>query len=349
MTLLFLDSFDSYASNADLATRWTVSAGGAGDISYATVGRNGIGKALKHTDDSNYIQRLIGSNEAVLFCGFAFKADDFTSGSAVSLFSLFDSVTEQCGLALFDSQPYFYRSNLNAVLGAATRAFRAGKWYYVEIKMTVTSSLGVAGMILKVNGETWIQLDSGNSQDSANAYADSFMLGNWHNNHTDMYYDDFYILNPTGAAPYNTFLGNVQIESIRPNGNGTTSNFTGSDADSTDNYLHIDEVDPDGDTSYLESEAVGDIDLHTLGSLVGGVPQTIFGVQSVLVARKTSSGSRTGRHVLRTGASNYTGSSFSPEESFLGFEEVWEENPDTVLPWVEADITGLESGIKVQA
>jgi len=203
---------------------------------------------------------------------------------------------------------------------------------------------------LKVNGETWLQVDSGDSQVSVNAYANSFTFGSADSSNLGAYplYDDFYILNDSGPAPYNTFLGDLRVDTIRPNGNGTTSNFTGSDADSVDNYLHIDDVDPDGDSSYIESQTVGHIDLHTLESLAV-TPATIFGVQPVSIAKKTDTGPRTASHVLRTGATNYTSSAFSPSNgSYLGFPAIWEENPNTVVPWVNADITGLESGIKVE-
>jgi len=331
MTLLYLDSFDNYANVTDLARRWTVT---GTNYTYATTGRSGSGRALTitHSSASN-IQRGLGSYEAVIYCGFAYRK---TAAGGTRLITFYEGGTEQGGVSFSSTEGQLYfRIGASTAIAAAPRLLRAGVWYYIEVKYTVSNSLSTAGLVLRVNGEIWLQVDVGDSQVSANAWADTLRLD------SKMDIDDFYISN-------SAFLNDMRVDSIRPDGNGTTSDFTGSDADSIDNYLHVDDIDPDGDSSYIESQTVGHIDLHTLESLAV-TPATIFGVQPVSICKKTDTGPRTASHVLRTGATNYTSSAFSPSNgSYLGFETIWEENPNTVVPWVNADITGLESGLKVE-
>lgn len=338
MSLIYLDSFDSYANVTDLATRWTVT---GTNYTYATTGRSGSGRALTiaHPSAAN-IQRGLGANEDVIFVGFGFKKAD-TGGTR--FISLYDGATEQCGLSWNTPGQLYFRLGASTVIANAPRLFRIGVWYYVEAKFTIANTLSTAGLVLKVNGETWLQVDSGDSQSSANAYANKIRFD------SEMDICDLYISNNAGSSPYNDFLNDNRVDTLRPDGNGTTSDFVGSDADSTDNYLLVDETDPDGDTSYIESDTAAEIDLHTLESLAV-TPDTIFGVQPVSIAKKTDAGVRTASHVLRTGSTNYTSAAYSPSNgSYLGFPAIWEENPNTLVPWIEADITGLESGIKVES
>ena len=57
-------------------------------------------------------------------------------------------------------------------------------------------------------------------------------------------YDDLYICDGTTVPgePVNDFLGDVRVDTLYPNGNGNSSQWVGQDANSTDNYLNVDDT-----------------------------------------------------------------------------------------------------------
>jgi len=350
MTLLHFDGFDSYNNGNDLATRWGAVAADS-EFIFGTVGRTGVGLCLGTQDDWGKLTATMTAGN-VFFIGFAWQSTtnfpNFPTNGKI--FTLWDAGVEQCGVSINGTKQLQFNRAGTPVGGAGATILSPDKWYYIEIKFTISNSTGANDCIIRINGVNDLVLGTGlDIQNTANSSADVFAIGlNQSNQIAFVFWDDLYVCDDAGSAPYNTFLGDCRVDTIRPNGNGTTSDFLGSDADSTDNYLHVDEVLPDGDTSYVESLTVGHIDLYTLESLPV-TPGTIFGVQAVAIAKKDDAGARTGNHVLRTGATNYTGTAFAPSiGSYLGFESIWEENPNTAVPWVNADITGLEAGIKVE-
>ena len=362
MTIIYADGFDSVNNKTDLERRWTVP--GTDTLTYGNVGRNGVGRRLTVAVGVEFLSRgLWARKTGHIYAGFAYRRDNW--GSSIThqdVFNLIESGSLQCSLshpAGSGGQLAFYRrpgAGTNILLGSASaRVLRADVWYYIEVKMKVTSTLTTGDLELRVNGETWITVDSGSTSNTGNDWCEAFRFGQanaWGTANVD--FDDFYILDSAGPAPYNTFLGDIRVDTIRPNGNGTTSDFVGSDADSVDNYLLVDEVTPDYDTSYLKSSTANEIDLHALTSLPV-TPSVIFGVQPVAVCKKTDAGVRTARHVIRTGGTNYeSGADIYPSsKEYLGFASLggagmWEDNPNTLVPFVEADIDALESGIKIQ-
>ena len=361
MSIIYADGFDSYNNEADLNMRWTLTNTDVADMTWGNVGRNGVGRRLTFNDDFNHITRGLWDQKTVIYAGFAYRNSDLGTGATNydDIFTLIEGGAAQCSLSrpANSGQLGFYRNpgaGSNVLLGgASSRVLRDDVWYYIEIKMTISNTLSTADMILRVNGEIWIQLDSGDSQTTANTWVDAFRFGNFISNKATVDIDDFYILDGDGPAPYNTFLGDLRVDTIRPNGNGTTSDFVGVDADSVDNYLHVDEVTQDGDTSYLKSSTPNEIDLYALESLPV-TPSVIFGVQPVSVCKKTDAGVRTAQHVIRTGGTNYFSPDFYPSDNdYIGFASLggpgmWEDNPFTGVPFVEADIDALESGIKIQ-
>ena len=346
MTLLKIDGFDSYNSDADVDTRWTSYTGVPG-MFYDTVGRMGVGKCLR-TDNTFYTLQTPVPNLTQVIAGFAVY---FTSPPGqCCLCQLLESGSTHTALSMVAGGQLTANRGINTVLATSINAIAINTWYYIEVMMKVSDSLGANEWICKVNGEEWINVPAtSDSRNGLTGVADQFSLSANYGN-IPRNWDDFYLLDPnSGTAPQNTFLGDCRVDSLRLDGNGTTSDFVGSDADSVDNYLLVDEVDPDGDTTYIESSTPAEIDLHTIESLPV-TPDTIYGVNAVSIARKTDAGARTGKHIVRTGATNYEGAEFFPgTPQYGGFENIWEENPNTVSAWVEADITGLETGIKVES
>lgn len=72
-------------------------------------------------------------------------------------------------------------------------------------------------------------------------------------------------------------LPNAFVEVLRPNGNGVSSDFVGSDGDSTNNFELIDEATPSA-TDYVGTALTGKADFYTLTDL-GATVSEVFAVK----------------------------------------------------------------------
>ena len=276
--------------------------------------------------------------------GFGFYIGGATTQSYIAFFG--DSTLEQVSVELDGSNRLTVERGAT-LLATSEKALLFGKGYFIEIKWSIANSIGADSFVVRVNGETWITLDA--ATDTQARASNNMDLIQLEGAVGTCYFDDLYILDLTGPAPTNDFLGDCRVVCLDPDGNGTTSDFVGSDSNSVDNYLHVDETAPDDDTSYVESSTVNHEDLYTFDNLAV-TPDTIFGVQTQAVVKKDDAGARTGKLLARVGGTTYEGAAFSPSEgAYLNVTEIWELNPDDSAAWEEADVNGAEFGIKVES
>jgi len=163
---------------------------------------------------------------------------------------------------------------------------------------------------------------------------------------------DFYIMDSTGTHSNDLIGDGYRVGWLRPNGNGFHSDFTGQDADSVDNYLNVDEVDWDEDTTYNESGTVNDRDSYGLDDIPANTLE-VFGVDIVYRMDKKESlyNSRHVKPFMRISGTDYDASDavFLHEDFFSNFTHLEAENPDTTAQWTLSDINSLEVGIKVES
>lgn len=74
------------------------------------------------------------------------------------------------------------------------------------------------------------------------------------------------------------------------NGNGQIDQWTGSDGDSTDNYQHVDDATPDGDSTYVKATSAGLVDQYTHASISVPADWLPVRVWPTVIGRKTDAG-----------------------------------------------------------
>lgn len=161
----------------------------------------------------------------------------------------------------------------------------------------------------------------------------------------EFWIDDLYTADTTGGVN-DSFLGPVAITVKYPDGNGNYSNLTGSDGNSTDNYLLVDEDPPDDGTTYVESGTEGDEDTYTFDDVTGS--PTIYGVVASMYSRRTQTGAKYLRAITRLSSTDYTGTAKSLATSYGVLEEVWDQNPNTSTAWTATTFNGAEFGAEVR-
>ena len=218
-----------------------------------------------------------------------------------------------------------------------------GQWHYVEFGVTI----GATGSFeVRVDGVTRSGVQSPmNTQATGNASANTVGLGFLSAGGAAIAFNDFYACDSAGTRN-NTFLGDVRVQALMPAADGDLSQFTPSSG--TTHYNLVDEIPPDGDTSYVSSPTPGNVDLYQLGD-VAAVSGSILGVAVYSFARKDDAGTRTIANVIKTGGVEYDGPAQALSMSYTYFTEHWETNPATGLPWTIADVNALQVGCKVVA
>ena len=332
----YMDGFEDYQT-ADVNKYWT-------NASYMGIETGGRTGSAFHTDTGGYVNRTFDA-QTTWTIGCAYKVPTVIVAS--SLIALYDDSTNQVDLYLNANGKISVRRN-TTVLATSTNSINGNTYYYFEITATIDNA---GSYQVWVNDVSWIDdgaggPKSGDTQNTANASANVVSL----TVPAASYLDDLYINDATGGVDDGRW-GDVTILSKFPNGNGATNNFTGQDADSTDNYLNVDEAATDfpDEATYNESGTIGHIDLYAMQDLTGYTDGThsVMGVQVCVVAKKTDTGVKTMCTEVRQDSTNYDGSAFAPSAtSYAGFHTQYGNAPDATA-WTVVKFNALQVGAKI--
>ncbi len=222
----------------------------------------------------------------------------------------------------------------------------AVEWVYVEAKVKLSDSVGTIDVHMgNVSVLSLTGLDTKNGGTGVVFDAVNWLGGS---GSTTGPVDDIYLTNE--QAPGATgFLGSIKVEVIRPNGNGNSSQGVGSDGNSVDNYLLVDEV--SGDANYVDFAAVGDKDTYAFSDIATTAPYVGTGTLVLAAAiiaslQKTDAGALTGIHVARLSATEADNTGLPLiNGSFARLWSVFETDPGGGL-WSLGDINSAEFGVK---
>lgn len=309
-----------------------------------TSGRTGSNCARFGASNATGNAQLTLDAQDTWIMGAAVKFGTLTAVDNVNFMAVLDGSTVQCGLRLkTDGSGKIDAYRGTTLIDTGTVLLQAGVWYYIEAKFVIADSGGT--ITTKVNGITDISF-TGDTKQTANAYADRIFIGGWRQQSGYIRFDDWYACDGTGSSPTNDFLGDCKVETIMPDGNGNSSGFVGSDADSTDNYLLVDETPQNDATDYVEGASVGDKDTYTYGDLVS-TAGAVYGVKINTRAIKTDAGARSIATVARiSGESEVDGPDIALSQSWQNFWDIREAKPGGGS-WAIGDVNGAEFGAKV--
>ena len=339
MSLLFFDGCGEYYSTSEIGDVWTKS--GAPTVT-ASGGRRG--GAYITMPNSAAVSVILPTDRQEIITGFGFRTTSFLENSDIVQFrhsgnlEVSLELTAAGGLKLMEGGTVELGRTPNGVLISNT-------WHYVEVRVKIDNS---------PNGEIEIIIDGvqqllDNAVDTQDALplidTVKFMEFTivW-----DL--DDVYIVDPNvGVAPHNTFLGDIQIDAVLPDGDGALTEFTTSEPDPpTTHYTSVDENPHTSDTDYIESSVANHRDMFTFPSLptiTGG--SNLLGVKVATVAKKTDAGLAQLRNVARPVATQRVGATQTLLTDYEYFNEIWELNPETGVAWTDALFNASEFGVEV--
>lgn len=340
--LRFCDSFDHYAT-ADITEKWTTKT--SSPTITASGGRRST-KSLQCPSASSGVTKTLDA-QATWIIGVAVKPNTFPSTGAFALLGVLDAAAAQCDVRLKADGTLQITRN-GTVLGTTAFALSLGVFCYVEFKVLISDTVGTAEV--KVDGSSKLALTSQDTKSTANATANQIYLGDplGVSNSCSVDFDDLYVCDAAGSTN-NTYLGDSRVDACLPSGNGNSSGLTGSDGNSTDNYLLVDDPSaPDDDTTYVEHATVSTKDTYAITDITH-TPSSIFGVQICANAKKDDAGTRSIATVTRSGGTDTDGATQALSTAYLFYREIVEQDPNTSAAWLKAALNSAEFGIKVAA
>jgi len=344
VSLIFIDGFDDNLAGL----KWTTSNLYPGQTATA---RTGNGMHLSR--DDAYCQYVVPAafEHATFVIGFAvyprspgaFNNDrilELRSDSAATLHVYLGMNTL--------GQLYVYQGNGTQLGLTPAGTWNWNTWMYLELKVTLHDSTG--SFTLRKNGVTIL---SGTGLDTKNGGTktvfDSFKIRGTSGNADTVSgnsYDDFYALNGAGSVN-NDFLGDCTIQTLYPSGNGNYSQWVGSDADSTNNYLLVDE-NPPNTTDYVESGTATNKDTYAFADLTGA--PNVKGVATRAYMSKSDAGAQLMRQTARIGGTDYP-SATDDAPSFGSYtlsSRLMEVSPATSAAWTYTEVNGAEFGVEAR-
>jgi hypothetical protein len=354
MAILWMDGFDLYDSLTDAATSgWSVATAGTNTPAVnKTAGRTG-GSAFDLHDNNSRLQFALPVVQAlsevrVYSIALKFITVFIASGTSgiLELWEL-DSSRAALGIRVASGGGVSLVSAWNNGDTITTDfSFVLDTWYRVDLKVTAPSVAGsstsrTSAVELYVDGNL---IGSGDMHLSWQTGQVGYVRlgGSTVNGHT--YFDDLVVSNDTGSV--NTgILGDVIIETLRPDGDGSAQDWT-ANTGTASGAIDDSNGSSDGDSTYISSSVVGDKSEFSLTDLPD-LSASILGVQTSVKSKKTDSGDRTIRSYLLSGSSVANDASFGPATSYTwNRNAVVELNPDGGAAWSDSTVNALEVGLE---
>lgn len=349
MALVFMEGAETFEAGGsfldvddDLRVKETT-----GQLGISTDTRYSGGQSLSvysNTADLkfNYDQTIAGG--ATWFCGAAIKLNSISTVDRALIEWNTDfspgTVKNAVYMQATTGDLLFKRGTTTIHELSGADGFTAAQWDYWVFKVKDDPTTGT--LEIWRNGTKLADVTSLNTGDGSTAYTTiSFKSQTI----VFAYYDDIYVGDTTGSDLTDQ-VGEVRMELVSPNANGTTNNFTASPA--VANYLNVDDgTTNDGDTSYNHSSTATHKDLYATANLTGDV-DTVYAVQVHARVRVAYAAVRTANIVCRSSVTEVDGTTFDMgSTSYKVATEIYENDPNGGINWTEASANSAEIGIKI--
>ena len=338
MTMRFVDGFDHYDVTLE---KWDVQTGGTFVAEIVQSEGRFTPGALRiggNSFDGNLIKFIPDGDEYIAGFAMKFPVDCLfdLQFKTVSSGSLVGSMTvNPPDITLKDAS--------GSVVATALGAVTAGPWKFLEFRCKQHPTLGEVEL-----RESGITIASATGLNTGSVAISEV---NWNSAPTsdDIFVDDLYVLDTTGSAPQNTFLGDTRVTVLRPKANGTNNNFTPTGA--ANNFQAVDETLSDQDATFVEAGQLGakeDYDNQAFSDL-GLAPGTIFAVQVVNSTKKTDAGRLDYRDKMVVAGTSFDNGTdvISTSGTYKMTTFVRDTDPSDDGAWTEAKVAAVGSGIEI--
>jgi hypothetical protein len=333
MSLRWIEGFNSFLTMDNVFERYPLASLGS---SVLVPGRNN-GNALRLTNGNTLVMPNFTA-QSTWIVGFAFKPGSGNGPQAI--LHVRDGTSPQVRL-LYDHLTHKLSVDVGngaSVLGTGTTSLAPGFFYFVEFKAVINATTG--SITVRVNTTTDISLTGVNTQDTANATANSIMFRSLGTQIIDI--DDLHIMDGAGSVN-NAFLGDKVVEAIYPSGAGNTTQWTPNVT--IPNHMAVRDL--NADNTVVSASAATTKDTYAFNDLAL-ITSGVAGVMVCVHSRRTDSTAKTMCNVVRSGGSDTDQSTYSvPSTGFQAGCDVVELNPNGSVAWTTSTVNAAEFGMKV--
>jgi hypothetical protein len=359
MALLWFDSFDHYVA-ADMGQKWSPVAGGGTGNGVLTIGATSGRRSTQglrligvpNSGNSGFVQRTFTPSGNTCIVGVASKwvsgvnaAYALPGSESPCVIGIRLNGATQCWLYLNVGSGLLELYRGSTQLQVASAGMSIGSYPFIEIMAVIAT--GTAGSVqVRINNTLVMDVSGINTANSGTAGWNQIKLGQMASTpgssgaNMELAFDDCYVCDGSGAAPWNTFLGDCSAVASYPTAEGAASDWT--PLSGTDNALMVKEATADGDTSYVSTITPGATDVYVTPDTAPGA--TLLGVQVSLQLKKEDAGSCVVNAVARVGTTNYPLPVPNPGTAYAIGSAVFTVNPATGLPWTEAEYNAAQFG-----
>lgn len=345
MGIKFMEGFDSYASNTDVARYWaspvspwtfTSNAGriGGGGMVAATTGAIAFS-----SPNSIWSAGLNSGNPIGLMFWIMVSAAPASNVNFLQILAP-DGGTQQI-FKLSAGGAIELWSGANVLVQTGVTNVCDGNWHWVELYMLNTNA-GATQKCFVDNITQWNTSLTPNPSEAATL--DHFAFISLTSRTITI--DDVVAIDNVNALspqPSDMPLGARIITITRPSADSSTQ-FTRDSG--TSNFSRVDESTPDSDTSYVQDNTSGHTDLYSYGGL-GYTPATINGVMVKSVVKNPGAGTISCKNTCTSNGTSSDGSSTITPASYQVVASAYDQDPHTSAAWTPTNLAAATFGIKV--
>lgn len=216
-------------------------------------------------------------------------------GGPPNLLSFREGVTTHVGIRINNTTGQIEAVRGTTVVATSAITVPLNAWTHVEAKVSVADAGGT--IVVRLNGSPTPVINfTGDTRNGGTAGQVDNILLRISSSNTSHTLDDFYVLDTTGPAPLNDFIGDHKIETLVPNGAGAFTQLAPTGAAA--NWQAVDENPPSA-TDYVGTAVAGQRDTyqHTDLATPSGV---VRAVQPIAFAHKSDAGAAAVKFLIRS-------------------------------------------------
>lgn len=349
MALICADGFDIFNDMADVrASGWISESSSTAQSMSTSQGRYGGGCIKSNTATTGWYKGGFDlAPGSTIIIGFHYYPE--AQGSTGASDKLLRGFVRDGSVALFylennsSGDLRAYNANGSQVGSTSSGALANTTWHWIEVKVVLGTNDTTGSIEVRVNDVVKITASSIDTYSSG-----TLAFIQWLGSAGGYRLDDVIIMDGTGSY-MNDFLGETKIETLVPNGDGSTVNWA---ASAGSDYQCVDDAiggTSNGDTDYVSSSTAAQKTELQMSNL-GDNPTLIHGAQMRTKARKENAGTRTYRSYCLSGGSTTNGDTLG-----LTYEYCWRRNgivyrnPNGGGAWTGSAINAAQIGLEIIA
>jgi hypothetical protein len=296
------------------------------------------------TGESSY--KDIGGSRTTVITGVGFTVVNFAAAATRTLIRFSESSTVHVSVGLNSTGNLAVWNGNGTTLLATGPAItvNAGSpvWYYVDVEVTVSDTVGVVKVWL--DDTLVINLSGADTRNGGTGIINPMAYGRTAANIT-YYIDDIYCLDATGTTN-NAKIGTCRIETLLPNADSSTAWTRNTGAT---NFSAVDDTSTDGDTTYVVSYGTNARDIYGCTD-VSSTSRAVRAVTATAISRKEDVGAANLRVITQIGATVFTGNTVYMDSNldyvYNLVQQTWENSPSTGIAWTGTQVNGALFGIE---